>query len=226
MLPPETTRPDDPRSRAARTKRNRTRRALLDAAAITFGALGWRDARIEDIASAAGVSAATAYNHFPSKQSLVGHVFAPLLAPLLVRARRDIAAGRPMVDALADQVRGLTETGFEHRRLTTAFWAAVQEATIRGACPGVPNEDLDPLARAPIVETLRLLIAHGQRSGELRGYPPAEQISRLLVDLLLMRCADASETEPGPVADLLLTMLLGALAPHVLLEDDEQSAAG
>jgi AcrR family transcriptional regulator len=80
MSPADSTRSDDPRSRAARTKRNRTRQALLVAAEEIFGSQGWRSARMEDIAARAGVSPATAYNHFPSKQALVGQVFAPLLS--------------------------------------------------------------------------------------------------------------------------------------------------
>lgn len=42
----------------------------------------------------AGVSPATAYNHFPSEHALVGHVYSPLVQPLLVQAQRDTAAGR------------------------------------------------------------------------------------------------------------------------------------
>jgi AcrR family transcriptional regulator len=41
---------------------------------------------VEDIAAEAGVSAATAYNHFPTKHVLIGVVFAPHVATLLVQA--------------------------------------------------------------------------------------------------------------------------------------------
>ena len=60
------------RARAARTKRDRTRAALLSAADPAFAARGWARTRVEDIASAAGVSNATAYNHFPTKHVLIG----------------------------------------------------------------------------------------------------------------------------------------------------------
>src|ERR1700754_4353462 len=99
--------PDAPRARAAQTKRDRTRRALLDAADATFGSRGWANTRMEDIAAAAGVSPATAYNHFPSKQVLVGCVYAPLVRPLLTEAEHDLASGRPVVESLTDQVRAL-----------------------------------------------------------------------------------------------------------------------
>jgi len=98
---------EDPRARAARTKRDRTRRALLDAADSAFGSRGWARTRVEDVAQSAGVSAATAYNHFPTKHALLAQVYAPIINPLLAAAREDITAGRPVVEALTDQVRAL-----------------------------------------------------------------------------------------------------------------------
>jgi len=62
------------RARAARTKRERTRRVLLEAPEVAFTEQGWADVRMDDIAEVAGVSSATAYNHFPSKQALIGQV--------------------------------------------------------------------------------------------------------------------------------------------------------
>jgi AcrR family transcriptional regulator len=79
----------------------------LGAADPAFAARGWARTRVEDIASAAGVSNATAYNHFPSKHALIGHVYAPLVQTLRTQAYRDIAAGRPVVPALIDHLRAL-----------------------------------------------------------------------------------------------------------------------
>jgi AcrR family transcriptional regulator len=97
------TRPGDPRARAAGTQRDRTRRALLDAAGATPGSRGWARTRTED--TAAGVSAATAYNHFPCEHTLIGRVIEPLARPPVARARRDPTRGRPVVDAPEDRVR-------------------------------------------------------------------------------------------------------------------------
>jgi AcrR family transcriptional regulator len=77
---------EDARARAARTKRTRTRAAPIAAADAAFSARGWAATRVEDIAAEAGVSAATAYNHFPTKHVLIGVVFAPHVATLLVQA--------------------------------------------------------------------------------------------------------------------------------------------
>ncbi len=185
---------------------------------MTFSSQGWLDARMEDIAAGAGVSAATAYNHFPSKQALVSHVFAPLLTPQLKQAERDIAADRPVVEALKDQVRALMTICFQHRRLTAAFCAAVREYAIGVASPARPDAELDPLVQAPIAESIRLLVEHGQRTGQLRPYPPATDVSRLVADLMLISSVDVERRDSAAVAELLLTVMLGSLCPELLID--------
>jgi AcrR family transcriptional regulator len=207
---------DDPRARAAQTKRNRTRRALLDAADATFGARGWADTRMEDIAAAAGVSAATAYNHFPSKHALVGCVYDPLVRPLLSEAEHDIATGRPVVDALTDQIRALARISQRNRRLTAAFWSAVEEYTIKVSGPPDPADDIDPRTLAPVPEPLRMLIEHGQATGELRPFPSALDASGMVVNLLLLRSMNGPEEPAELTAELLLTVLFGMLRPDLL----------
>ena len=224
MPPADDPMSDDPRARAARTKRDRTRRALLDAADSTFGSRGWARTRMEDVAQAAGVSAATAYNHFPTKHALLGHVYGPLVRPLLVQAQRDIEGGRSMVVALEDQVRALCRIADRYRKLTAAHWAAVQEYTIRVEGPADPDDEVDPRILAPIPEALRILVEHGQHTGELRAYPPAAEISALVVNLLLLRTINRPDEQPHVTAELLLTVIFGALRPELLLtaESDER----
>src|SRR5213080_1801803 len=119
--------PADPRARAARTKRIRTRAALIAAADAAFSGRGWAATRIEDIAEAAGVSSATAYNHFPTKHALLGAVYEPHARGLVRQAEQDIAAGRSVVAALVDQVNALARLSWYHRGLTSSFTAAVLE---------------------------------------------------------------------------------------------------
>lgn len=218
------TRSDDPRSRAAQTKRDRTRRALLDAADATFASRGWANSRMEDVAAAAGVSAATAYNHFPSKHTLVGAVYSPFVHPLLVQAQQDLAAGRPLVEALCDQVVALARISQRYRKLTAAFWSAVEEYTIKVGALADPTDELDPRTLAPVPLPLRILIACGQSTGELRTYPPADEASGMIVNLLLMRSINRPEESAEATAELLLTALFGMLRPELLLAGSDAPA--
>jgi AcrR family transcriptional regulator len=216
MASTESPRADDPRARAAQTKRDRTRRALLDAADSTFGSRGWAQTRMEDIASTAGVSAATAYNHFSTKHALLGHVYQPLVRPLIVQAENDIATGRPIIEALEDQVRALSRTSFRNRKLTAAFWSAVEEYTIRVSGPPDPEDEADPRTLAPIPESLCRLIAHGQRRHELRAFPTALEMSGVIVNLLLLRSINHPDEPADVTAELLLTVMFGSLKPELL----------
>jgi AcrR family transcriptional regulator len=216
MAPSDPAESGDPRARAAQTKRDRTRRALLDAADATIGARGWANTRMEDIAAAAGVSSATAYNHFPSKTVLVGYVYGPLVRPLLAEAEHDIATGRSAVEALCDQIRALARISQRYRRLTAAFWSAVEEYTIKVSGPPDPTDDIDPRTLAPVPEPLRLLIEHGQRTGELRPFPNGLEASGMVVNLLLLRSINRPDEPAEVTAELLLTMLFGMLRPELL----------
>jgi AcrR family transcriptional regulator len=177
---------------------------------------------MEDIAVAAGVSAATAYNHFPTKHALVAHVFGPVIRPLRVQAEHDIAVGRPAADALKDQIVGLARVSSRYRTLTAAFWAAVEDHTARvGALadPDGPDADADPRLIAPVPLPIRLLIEYGQERGELRGYPDATDLSGMLVNMLLIRAVNRPGEPPADLAELLLTVMFGALKPDLLLAD-------
>jgi AcrR family transcriptional regulator len=173
---------------------------------------------MEDIAAAAGVSAATAYNHFPTKHALVGHIFGPLLAPLLAQAERDIAEGRPVVDALCDQVSDLTKISFRYRPLTAAFWSAVQEYTIRVAGPADPADRVDPRTLAPVPASIEILVEHGQKTGELRRFPSGLEVSGLVVNTLLIRSINRPQEPPELTCEMLLTVMFGLLRPELLVE--------
>jgi AcrR family transcriptional regulator len=175
---------------------------------------------MEDVAAAAGVSAATAYNHFPTKHTLVGAVYGPIVHPLLVQAERDIAAGRPVVDALCDQVTALARISQRYRKLTAAFWSAVEEYTIRVCGPPDPADELDPRTLAPVPLPLRLLIERGQSTGELRSYPTAQEVSGMIVNLLLLRSINRPDEPAEVTAELLLTTLFGMLRPEMLANGD------
>ena len=204
---------DDPRIRAARTKRTRTRAALIAAADSAFSARGWAATRVEDIAAEAGVSPATAYNHFPTKHLLIGVVFAPHVTPLLIQADRDIARRRPVLDALTDQIDALARLSYYHRGLTAAFTAAVLDYTIRTERTPDPQDELDPRTIVPLLDPVLRLVRHGQQSGQLRPDPTAEDISSTIVNLLLVRSLNHKDEPPQITATLLRTLLFRTMTP-------------
>jgi AcrR family transcriptional regulator len=211
-------RASESRARAARTKRDRTRAALLGAADPAFAAKGWSRTRIEDIASAAGVSSATAYNHFPTKHALIGHVYAPLVRSLQAQADKDVADKRCVVPALTDQVRAMVRLAWRHRGLTAALSAGMADYAIRVERAPDPRDDNDPRVLAPLSAVLVGLIEHGQRTGELRRWPDAREIGTTIVSLLLARIVDRRQEPPEATAELLLTLLFGALRPEIAAE--------
>lgn len=212
--------PDDPRSRAARTKRDRTRRALLDAADTAFGSRGWARTRMEDVAQAANVSAATAYNHFPTKHALLAQVYWPIISPLAVAARADVDAGRPAVEALEEQVRALCRVSARNRELTAAFWCASVDYAIKVGGELDPGDQDDPRVLAPLPEALRLLIEYGQQSGQLRPYPPAYEVAVLVINTLLLRSVNRASEPADTTAELLLTVMFGLLCPDLVAGHD------
>jgi AcrR family transcriptional regulator len=215
---PTRERASESRARAARTKRDRTRAALLGAADPAFEARGWARTRVEDIASAAGVSNATAYNHFPSKHALIGHVYAPLVQTLRTQAYRDIAAGRPVVPALIDHLRALVRIAWRNRGLTAALSAGIADYAVKVGRPADPHDENDPRVLAPVGDVAIELIARGQQAGELRSWPPAEEIGTMIINLLLLRAVGRPHDPPESTAELMLTLLFGALRPELLTE--------
>ncbi|MCF7549200.1 TetR/AcrR family transcriptional regulator [Pseudonocardia sp. WMMC193] len=209
----------DARARAAQTKRDRTRRALLEAADMTFATRGWARTRMEDIAATAEVSPASAYNHFASKHTLIGHVYAPYVTALVDQADQDRERGRDLVDALKDQVSALTRMTSRNQGLTAAFWFALNDyAGGRPAGPAEPGDPDDPRVLAPIPETVLGLVADGQGSGEFRSYPEAGDVAATIANMLLIRAVNRPHDPPERTAELLLTAMFGLLKPALLLD--------
>jgi AcrR family transcriptional regulator len=139
-----------PRSRAGTTM-NRTRAGLLAGAARAFADAGVRRSTMQSIAAAAGVSKATLYNHFRTKDEVARE----LLAVELDRLGR-VPAGRPLPDALAalsDELgahpvlRRLADTEPEllHALLSADTWAELVAALAEAL--GVDDDSADLAGR-------------------------------------------------------------------------------
>jgi AcrR family transcriptional regulator len=82
------------------SKSELTRQRILDAAAMVFRSQGYSGARLNDIASAAGIQAGSLYYHFPSREALVEEVLHLGIAAAWQHVR-------DAVDALPQDATGL-----------------------------------------------------------------------------------------------------------------------
>jgi AcrR family transcriptional regulator len=198
------------------TKRYRSAAALLDAGERLFTERGWDGTRLADVAAEAGVSAATLYNQFSSKYVLIARIFAQVHAPLEQRAQRLRHSAPSISEAIAAHVRALAALTREYRALTAAFACGVQEYTARHGGPPVPGDKSDPRVLAPVPDLLIEMIREGQQNGELRGFPPARDLGEHVTFLLFLRCFTRPFETAGESADVILTMLFGAVRPELL----------
>lgn len=191
--------------------------ALLNAATRAFSDRGWLGARMEDIAEEAGVSVATAFNHFPTKHALAASVYGPIVRPAFEKADRALGAGGDAIEVLERHVRDLARISRRHRELTVVFLSAVAEYTVRATGPPLPDDLGDPRVLTPLCDTLVRVIAAGQATGELRRYPPASQIGSDLAQLVLIEVMTRPRESAADTAELILTILFGTLQPQTLV---------
>lgn len=96
-------------------------RTIASAAEQVFAERGLRDARMEEIASRAGVSVGTVYNHFHDRDALLRDLVEGRRAEL---ARKlDGALEASSGAAFREQLRGFCRTVFEHFELHRGFLA-------------------------------------------------------------------------------------------------------
>src|SRR4051812_25122705 len=94
-----------------RLKPEQRRALILDAAAEEFGRHGHREARMEDVARAAGITKAVLYDHFPSKGALHAEVVRRANDELLATVMGAVAAAADATPR--DRYRAGLEAAFD-----------------------------------------------------------------------------------------------------------------
>jgi TetR/AcrR family transcriptional repressor of mexCD-oprJ operon len=173
----------------------RTRRAILDAAARVLGQRS--DAGMADIAEEAGVGRATLYRHFPTRESLIAGV-QEAGTDELVAAFESAGLGKLPVDRAIARATGVfLRTG--------AKYAAVISRD---------DEHREHAAKNRAIAPIRELISRGIRDGELRtdlaDGALFEMYSALIARAQLLTITD--RVTPEEAADTVLAVFLdGAL---------------
>lgn len=176
-----------PRQRAAATKRDRTRTALIRAAATLLQTQP--DPRMEDIAAIADVSVATAYNHFRTKDDLMELLYTGLFA-------------RSEPDDYDDVERLITD--YVHdlcRRVKTYPGVSMRVLDIAA---GSTNFDL-----RSIWEPLALMFEHGIAAGQFSAgiKRSAEETASYHILALLIRSALVPNEPANITANVVLSQL-------------------
>ncbi|MFE2377692.1 TetR/AcrR family transcriptional regulator [Streptomyces sp. NPDC059398] len=115
-----------PKPMRADARRNYER--LLKEAALAFTERGV-DASLDDIAKRAGVGSGTLYRHFPTRQDLLGEVYADSIAELADQAAEFGASDRTPGAALAEWLQKLAEQLIRLRGLKALLSAAMADGS-------------------------------------------------------------------------------------------------
>jgi AcrR family transcriptional regulator len=183
-----------------------TRRAVLDAARVAFGAKGYAQASVDEIAAAAGVTKGAVYHHFTGKEALFRAVHAEVEADALRRSARADDPAAPPLDRIVAQVNGYLDAALdpEIRRITL-----VDGPALLGLDPDVPGQQAAH-------EALHAFLAEAMAGGHIADRDPdvlAHLIAGLALQggLIIARSADpdAARAALGPA----LAAMLHGLSP-------------
>lgn len=146
---------DETRGKQPRTARGaRTRKALIDAAAIEFGEKGFHEASISGITSRAGVALGSFYTYFDAKDA----IFQALVNAMSEQVREHVApaisGARDAISAERNALKSFLDFASEHKEL----YRIIDEA-----------EFVDPDSFRLHYETTAQRIAERLQAGSLRG---------------------------------------------------------
>jgi AcrR family transcriptional regulator len=175
---------------------------LLDAALHVFAEKGYRNARLDDVADAAGVTKGAIYHYFDTKEGLLLQV---------VEHYRALAFGR-VEDALRDnklpvatRIRLVVRKVFAQR--DSRGGVELLSLLIRGLAHEVPRVHERWLREGParLWAVLSALVDEGKRRGEFRPDADGDVGARVLVSGLMLQ---------------LMWLQHGAAVPELVVDDD------
>jgi AcrR family transcriptional regulator len=207
-------------------KRERTQGALVRAAVEVFGARGVAAATIQEVAQAAGVTAATVYNHFASKEELLERVIVVLADSLC----RSIAESQAQVEDGAERV-AIGQRRYVLLAQESPGWAlllldiAASSPSLLAHIEQYPLADLRLAARqkrlkvpneAIAVDVLQGICMQAMRRVAMGGAPARYDVAVATVVLrsLGLDAEEAAEVARRPLPDLAPPAAAERSVPH------------
>jgi TetR/AcrR family fatty acid metabolism transcriptional regulator len=153
------------------------RERILDAAVRVFAQEGFYNAKVSQIAHAAGVADGTIYLYFKSKDDLLISLFEDRMERVNENLRSALVAGVDAVDRLKRVVRLHLEMIEQNRHMAEVITVELRQS----------SKFIKEYANPKFAEFLRLIaqaITDGQKSGELRGDLDPPLVARALFGAL------------------------------------------
>jgi TetR/AcrR family fatty acid metabolism transcriptional regulator len=153
------------------------REAILRAATKVFARNGYFNAKVADIARAAGVADGTVYLYFKSKEEILHSIFDRSM-------EEAIAEGRRQLDAIADPREKLRRIALLHLERLGADrdLAVVFQVELRGSTKFM--EEFSAAGFAEYLSLIRETFAEGQREGVFRRELNAKTVAKVLFGAL------------------------------------------
>lgn len=158
------------RKAGARKGEASSRELLLAAARREFARRGFEGARVDEIASRAGVNKQLVYHHFGNKEDLYRLVLESVYTEIREQERRLDLSNLDPVQAM----RRLVEFSFDYLAANRDFVALVTDENVHKGRRLKQVANLQPL-HSPLIEVLGKVLARGAEAGVLRpGLDPLQ----------------------------------------------------
>lgn len=158
-----------------------------------YARVGMDAARVEDIVATAGVSWGTFFHYFPAKEDVLLVAAADVSRAYSEAALGGLNAGQDTATVLAGAFRAMRETAFTATDSSALRTQMLTQVLGRpGRLTAVLGEDVVP----PVAAT-SVVMAEGQRRGEVRSDEPAEALAVIvLYSVLFTARRDATFGRP------------------------------
>jgi len=184
------------------------REAILRAATRIFAEKGFFNAKVADIAKAAGVADGTVYLYFKNKDDVLHSLFDRAMAEFIAEGRRELAT----IDRPEDRLRRIAQMHLEHLGADRDM-AIVFQVELRGSIKFM--QEFSATGFAEYLDIIRGTIEDGQKSGAFRADLKPIVCAKILygaLDEMVTNWILSNKSYPlSPMADEVLKVLLGGL---------------
>jgi TetR/AcrR family transcriptional regulator, regulator of autoinduction and epiphytic fitness len=190
------------------SRKDRSRNLILDAALIEFEASGVDGAGMEAIATRAGLTRATVYNLFDSKDEIALAIMRRASAQAEPAFRPRLLAGEEALSILKELLLSAADWYFAHPKLS--------KSVLLSALAGDMETGI-PAGRPSFRALVRDILALGQKQGLVRADHEATLLASVILGLFLPAVLYALRAEKpltAPQIDWLLKLAFEGIGPR------------